>query len=474
MRFLALGLAALLLCVPGCGGGRRASAYAGELISDYNDPGLKPLRDELRPLPFHHDPVWYYKLTDKEIARITLGSEFLYVETPDHRIVAMDRFNGVVKWIYEVDTRTPLDWPPIEAYGVPDEIRQKETELRAAKRKVEDIVKEKGPGKESQEQQKKVDNIREQLRQAQNGDNVYFISQHVMYCLVRTTGTLLWSRRLSHEFSASGQPFAIRSDIFVPGGNLSRVWRLSVEGKGRSVTFYRTSIGSHDKQVTNRPLYEDPALYFVSHDGSVYSYNQDGNLNWTYPTEDELRADPVIYKYKKMYKDPAGKDRPLDTKFLYVGGFDHAFYALDAAGGNLVWKYETAGQIKSPAVARGETVYVKTENGALFALDATPMHGEKPDGSFVVPPVGQGWPWRRSGTLRWKLPLGERFVVKGKDHVYVLGPNREIYKLNEWTGEVIGRYPMNLFQHIVTNAQDDILYLAHPSGHIFALRESKE
>jgi outer membrane protein assembly factor BamB len=300
----------------------------------------------------------------------------------------------------------------------------------------------------------------------------------VLYCLVRTTGTLLWSRQLGKEFSASGQPFAIRSDVFVPGGNLARVWRLSVEKKGSSVGFYHTSIGSHDKQVTNRPVYEDPSLYFVSHDGAIYCYDvTTGESRWQppYQTEDELRADPVIYKYKRSFKDAGGKDRPMDLKYLFVGGFDHTFYALDAAGGNLLWKYETAGQIKTPAVARGETVYVKTEQGALFALDVAPMHGKGSTWQgFVAPAAGEGWPWRRSGTLRWKLPLGERFVVKGRDYVYVLGPNRELYCMNETKGEVIGRYPLKLFQHVVTNPQDDILYVAHPSGYLWALRESKE
>ncbi len=453
MRALIAAFGILLLAgAPGCGGASTPE-YFGSL-QDFNDPGLKSLRDEIQSLPFRHIE-WEYKFSAKEIARVTFGRENLYFETPDFRVIAVDRFNGVTKWIYEVDTHTPLDWAPIEAYGVPDEIRRLETELRANNRKIEDIIKEKGPGEDSKAAQKKRDQTRELLRQAQTGDNVYFVSRGIMYCLVRTTGGLLWTRQLSKEFSPSGQPFAIRSHIFIPGADRSRVWALDVEKRGISVNFYRTSIGTHDNDVTNRPVYEDPSLYFVSHDGNVYSYNLSGQENWHYSTEDEIKADPLIFKYNVMVQGRAVRS----TKYLFVGGMDHAFYAIDAAGGNLIWKYETAGQIKTPAVARGETVYVKTELGALFALEVEPKIAGGP---------------KRGGSLRWKLPLGERFLVKGKDYVYVMGADREIYQLNEMTGEVIGRRKLNLLQHVVTNVVDDILYVAHPAGYVWALRESKD
>ncbi|MBI2931586.1 MAG: PQQ-binding-like beta-propeller repeat protein [Planctomycetes bacterium] len=453
----------LLLGVAGCRAGRSAELYDASL-QEYHDPGLQPLKDEVRSLPFR-EIVWDYKFRD-DISRITLGAEDLYLETPDHKVIAVDRFGGTKRWEFGIDTRTPLDWPPVEAYGVAEEIRALEAEIRACNRRIEDIVKEKGPGEESQKAQKKRDQVSEQLRHAQNGDNVYLISRGVLYCIVRKTGNLLWTRRLTSEFAPSGQPFAVRGYVFVPGGDLSRVWALDVERKGQSITFYRTGLGAHDKAVTNRPLYEDPALYFVSHDGQVYSYNVNGDLNWTYPTEDELRADPVLYEYREMVDDGKGGKREAVTKMLFVGGFDNAFYAIDAAGGGLLWKFETAGPIKSAAVAKDRTVYVKTEGGALFAFDVNPQHRDPKTGKAEGP--------KRNGNMRWRLPLGERFLLKGRDYVYVMGPNSEIYRLNEYTGEVIGRYPLELLTHVVTNPIDPILYVAHPSGHVFALRETSE
>jgi len=81
---------------------------------------------------------------------------------------------------------------------------------------------------------------------------------------------------------------------------------------------------------------------------------------------------------------------------------------------------------------------------------------------------------RRNGELRWKLPLGERLLLKGKNAVFVLGPRGEIYAMAETTGDILGRYKTRQLEFLLTNTSDDFFYCATASGHIFALRESKE
>ncbi len=481
MRTTAAILVAAVLA--GCGGRLRPRMDESTSSLDYTDYGSAPVRDEIRTLPLK-DILWEYKFS-KEVKRITLGSGNLYIETPDNDVIAVDRFSGVAQWVYHIDTNTALDWAPVEAAGVPENIRALEAKLTAKNRDIDNMLKTKGPGKETQDLQKQRDQLREQLKVEQFGDNVYFISRQVMYCLVRSTGNLLWAKQL-RAFVPGGRPYAIRSHVFVPGSELARVWALDVTKKGVDVAFYKTYLGGHDKQITAQPVYNDPSLYFVSHDGYIYSYSLQGNKNWTYPDptapapRDEIQADPVIhrfgYGYSEMKEDATGKKlvkKVFDVTYLFVGGFDHAFYSIDATSGALLWKYETAGQIKTAAVGKDQTVYVKTEGGALFALDMFPMHRNK-KGEIDIPKSGGEWPWMRHGILRWKLPLGERFLVKGKERVYVMGPNNEIYQMDEMTGDVIGRYPMNLLQHIVTNPIDNILYVANSAGYVFALRESKD
>ena len=81
---------------------------------------------------------------------------------------------------------------------------------------------------------------------------------------------------------------------------------------------------------------------------------------------------------------------------------------------------------------------------------------------------------KRNGHLRWKLPLAERFIFKGKERVYIMGPKREIWAVDEMTGATLGRYPTNLLQFVLTNTADEYIYVANASGHVFCLKESRQ
>jgi outer membrane protein assembly factor BamB len=153
------------------------------------------------------------------------------------------------------------------------------------------------------------------------------------------------------------------------------------------------------------------------------------------------------------------------TRILFAGGMDNAFYALDADAGAIVWKYECGGPIKTPAIAKDQTVYVKTEEGALHAFEVMPMHRDAKTNAAIGP--------KRNGTLRWKIPLAERFIFKGKERVYVMGPKREVWALNEMSGEVVGRYKTEPLQYILSNAADEYIYVAHSAGYVYCLKESR-
>ncbi|MBI3857409.1 MAG: PQQ-binding-like beta-propeller repeat protein [Planctomycetes bacterium] len=491
--------------------------YSGGGLQETSDPGENAVVAEVRTLPWKH-VEWEYKFNNRPINRLTLGGDQLFIETPDNSVVAMNRFSGQTSWIFRIDTDTALDWAPVVAFGVPEEIRQLEADLRQINRGIDDMLKEKGVGKETQALQKKRNEIRERLRVAAFGDNVYFISRQIIYCLDRLNGGLRWTHRLN--FVPSARPFAIRNFVFVPSVDTARVWVLDVEKKGSEVASYRASIMSKENQIMNSPIYSDPSLYFSCHDGNVYCFKvTDGTLTWTYQTERSLRADPTVYVYKSEdapsdssapkagapgaapamdakpgdgMAPPAMEKKPADgmaapamgapamgakddkkkqkatvtTRFLFVGSTDNAFYALDADGGNMIWKYECGAVIKAPAIAKDSTVYVPTEDGALHAFEVMPMHRD--------PKTNASLGNKRNGNLRWKLPLAERFIFKGKERVYIMGPNKEIWAVDEMTGATLGRYPTNLLQFILTNTKDEYIYVANASGHVFCLKESRQ
>lgn len=519
MRSLALTL--LVGTLAACSGEQISPEQQyGASVQDLTAGDENAVVQEVRALPWKH-VEWEYKFNNRPINRLTLGGDHLFIETPDNSVVAMNRFTGQTSWIFRVETNTPLDWAPVVAYGVPEEIRQLEADLRLVNRHIDDKLKEVGVGKETQALQKKRNEIRERLRVAAFGDNVYFISHQIIYCLDRLNGGLRWTHRL--PFVASARPFAIRNFVFVPSVDTSRVWVLDVEKKGVETASYRASIASKENQILNSPVYSDPSLYFACHDGNVYCFKvTDGSLTWTYQTERALMADPTVFVYKSDEavspegapkaapapgameapkpgdmpapaamekkpgdgmaapamgapamgapgaKDDKGKKQKatVTTRFLFVGGMDNAFYAIDADGGNLIWKYECGAVIKAPAVAKDHTVYVATEEGALHAFEVMPMHRD--------PKTNVSLGNKRNGNLRWKLPLAERFIFKGKERVYIMGPKREIWAVDEMTGATLGRYPTNLLQFILTNTADEYIYVANASGHVFCLKESRQ
>jgi outer membrane protein assembly factor BamB len=55
---------------------------------------------------------------------------------------------------------------------------------------------------------------------------------------------------------------------------------------------------------------------------------------------------------------------------VYVGSDDDYVYALDASSGDLIWSYETGGDVySSPTVVDG-VVYVGSEDKHVYALGA--------------------------------------------------------------------------------------------------------
>lgn len=468
MRLFLFGLACTILAACGSGDTRDRSLYDGsDVVQDFDDPGVNPVKDEVRSLPFRHI-LWEHKLSHHQIRRMTVAGNLLFIETPTNEVVAMDRFVGDVKWIYKIDTETALDFPPIVAHGVPELILKIEKELFEINRNIDSVIKEKGPGEDSQKLQKERSEKRNALQVAQTGDNVYFLSRQVLYCLDRDSGYLRWTNRL--DFIPSAQPFATQFYVFIPSAELSRVYVLSVKDKAEPIDYFRADIDQVENHVTNRPVYEDPSLVFVSHDGQIYFFSvKERKRSSSFQTGGPIKADPIVHRLITVTKEKDKEDKVVTrervTKLLFVGSMDNAFYALEADSGSLLWKYECAAPIKTAAVAKDSTVYVKSEEGALFAFACAPVHTAS-DGSVLGP--------KRNGELRWKIPLGERFLMKGKAYVYVLGPKSEIYAMDEMTGDIVGRYKTKYLRFLMTNTADDYFYCATPAGQIFALKETKE
>jgi outer membrane protein assembly factor BamB len=94
---------------------------------------------------------------------------------------------------------------------------------------------------------------------------------------------------------------------------------------------------------------------------------------------------------------------------VYVGSYDGTFYALDAATGDVAWRFAANGPISGSATIVDGLVYFSTLRGRTYALDAA------------------------NGRQRWTFGDGAYAgVVADEDRLYAVGFGR-VYALTERT-----------------------------------------
>ncbi len=154
--------------------------------------------------------------------------------------------------------------------------------------------------------------------------------------------------------------------------------------------------------------------------------------------------------------DPQDKD-PL----IYFGSSDGNVYALNAANGDLVWKFSTQGIIhSSPALVNG-IVYIGSWDTYMYALDA------------------------RSGRLRWKYKTGDQPVyhlmegIQGSPDyyegmIYFGARDGFFYGLDALTGKLIWKYSANGSWIITTGAaKDGVIYFGTSDTYFFVAADAK-
>jgi outer membrane protein assembly factor BamB len=423
------------------------------------DPGKEALDAVIAGLPFKD--VKYFNLPGAKITRVTLLSDHLFVEAHPNKVYAVDRKTGVVGWVFATDTGEPLDYAPVIAHGVPELRKRLEEDLLKVRIRIDDETKAKNRDMVKLKQFLiKSREIQENHRVLVERDNFFCMSKSWLFCLDRVGGMVYWKRdvsRLPLPIIPSAPFCATRSHVFIPDVKLDRVYPIELARQDALVFL------SAGDDIVSQPVYEDPSVYFTSKDGAAYCYNVQGAIVWKFKTAGPVKASPAIGK--RFFLEGEGeKKREIIEKTCYVGSTDMTFYAVDADGGNLRWKYEAGAVIETPAIPMGDTVYVKTEHGALLALHVRPLHRDEKG-----KPIGE----RRNGELRWQIPLAERFVVKTPSRVYILGANHQLFGVEEMSGTIKSRHDLSPFPYVLSNTIDSTLYLVHPAGHFFLCKESK-
>ncbi len=147
---------------------------------------------------------------------------------------------------------------------------------------------------------------------------------------------------------------------------------------------------------------------------------------WIFRCEDEIRG-----------------SASYDNGVIYVGSYDHNLYALDAASGELKWKFPTNGGIVTRPAITNDLIFVGSEDGNLYA---------------ILPKTGKmAWTLPLESPIRSSPKIVEGHVFFGCDDGFLYGVNilsmRRVMKVD--AGMAIRSSPA------VTN---DLIYFGNEGG----------
>ena len=176
------------------------------------------------------------------------------------------------------------------------------------------------------------------------------------------------------EFKTGGRIFSspVVADRIVYAGSNNHFLHAVDASTGREIWKFQTGAN-----VTSTPAVANGSVYVLSLDGNAYSLDaRTGKLKWKFQTGGESRLNAAgLYGLA-----PAREVIPDVWDFflsspavyegqVYFGSGDHYIYALDAATGQLRWKYRAGDVVhSSPAIANG-VLYVGAWDGVLYALN---------------------------------------------------------------------------------------------------------
>jgi outer membrane protein assembly factor BamB len=176
------------------------------------------------------------------------------------------------------------------------------------------------------------------------------------------------------QFKTGGPVFsspAIADGMVFVGSNSHLLFALDA-ASGREVWMFQT-----EANVNSSPAVAGGVVYVLSLDGNAYAVDEhSGKLKWKFQTGGESRLNMAgIYGLAPSREvvpdvwDFLLSSPTVDGGRVFFGSGDHNIYALDAATGKLVWKFQAPDVVhSSPAVANG-VVYIGCWDGTLFALD---------------------------------------------------------------------------------------------------------
>jgi outer membrane protein assembly factor BamB len=296
-----------------------------------------------------------------------------------------------------------------------------------------------------------------------SGDTIYFGStDHSFYALDKHTGALRW--KFATKGRIASTPAVVEGRVYfgsydsqfyaLDAAKGTLLWKFSTAGE-------RHFSGSHLHGAEpaaeivpdpfdvflSSPAVAAGAVYFGSGDGNVYALDAaSGELRWKFHTGNVVHASPAV----------------ADGS-VYVGSWDSYFYALDAARGSERWRFKTGEDpqihnqqgIQSSAVVADGIVYFGCRDSHLYALDA------------------------HTGTQRWEFSTGDSWVVsspavRGGVVYFATSDSGLLEALDARTGQTLFSLDFKHWPFFSSpTIAGNLLYVGTNQGHVLAIDLAK-
>lgn len=144
---------------------------------------------------------------------------------------------------------------------------------------------------------------------------------------------------------------------------------------------------------------------------------------------------------------PPNPEVPGDSGMIYAASRDGFVHAIQENTGESFWQFSAGEPLLQPAVVIEEDVYVATQPGGMYCLDA------------------------KTGSEKWWAPQIKQFIAASKERIYVADKIDRILVLHGKTGARLDTLPAPDLPIKLINSDTDRLYLATESGLIQCLHE---
>jgi outer membrane protein assembly factor BamB len=145
---------------------------------------------------------------------------------------------------------------------------------------------------------------------------------------------------------------------------------------------------------------------------------------------------------------PPDPNIATDSGVIFAVSRDGFVHAIRENNGESLWRFSTGEPIVQGAPAIGDNVYVTTQAGGMYCLDA------------------------KTGKQRWWTPGLMQFVAASKERVYATDRVGRIDVLDMKTGAMLDTIPTPPDVLKIMNTDTDRIYLVHPNGLIQCLHET--